>query len=484
VLLKRSTLAATLLLLALPTDAHAAFPGENGKIAYDRYDAETDETAICLIDPGNGGQCPFVSGVEPSWSVDGTKLAYTNLGIRTVNADGSGAASVTSDSDGNPAWSPDGFRIAFSRFANACVPSCIGEIYRIGMDGTGETRLTNDPANDDHAAWSPNGQLIAWERDGSIWTMGPDGSDKIELGPGSSPNWSPGGAKLAFEHGGIWVMNADGTGRAQLTSGSDSDPAWSPDGTKIAFTRHDNANETEGIWMVDSDGSDEAPVVTESGFLAVLRNPDWQPLPVNTPSSYIRPKATGPMRVSIVSAAKPCTTPNRTHGPPLAYGSCSPVLSESPNLTVGIGDGSPAFSKSIGFVRLDAIVGTPGGPDDSDLDIRFSLTNVMKLSDLSDYAGELRGRLDVRFTDKPPGATTEDFPFGFTIPCTPTSDTTLGATCGLATTADTLVPGSIPEGARSVWGLDQVRVYDGGPDGDADTAGDNSLFEVQGVFVP
>jgi len=29
-----------------------------------------------------------------------------------------------------------------------------------------------------------------------------------------------------------------------------------------------------------------------------------------------------------------------------------------------------------------------------------------------------------------------------------------------------------------------VRVYDGGPDEDADTGGDNALFAVQGVFVP
>jgi hypothetical protein len=32
--------------------------------------------------------------------------------------------------------------------------------------------------------------------------------------------------------------------------------------------------------------------------------------------------------------------------------------------------------------------------------------------------------------------------------------------------------------------MDQVKVYDGGPDEDADTSADNSLFAVQGVFVP
>ena len=32
--------------------------------------------------------------------------------------------------------------------------------------------------------------------------------------------------------------------------------------------------------------------------------------------------------------------------------------------------------------------------------------------------------------------------------------------------------------------LSQIKVNDGGPDGDVDTAGDNSLFEVQGIFIP
>ena len=48
---------------------------------------------------------------------------------------------------------------------------------------------------------------------------------------------------------------------------------------------------------------------------------------------------------------------------------------------------------------------------------------------------------------------------------------------------DALIPGAVPEGKRSIWALGQVQVFDGGPDGVAATAG-NSLFAVQGVFVP
>jgi hypothetical protein len=42
----------------------------------------------------------------------------------------------------------------------------------------------------------------------------------------------------------------------------------------------------------------------------------------------------------------------------------------------------------------------------------------------------------------------------------------------------------VREGARSVWGLGQIKLHDGGADEDADTAADNQLLAVQGVFVP
>ena len=45
------------------------------------------------------------------------------------------------------------------------------------------------------------------------------------------------------------------------------------------------------------------------------------------------------------------------------------------------------------------------------------------------------------------------------------------------------MPGLVREGARSVWELRDLEVFDGGPDGDADTPG-NTVFLRQGLFVP
>ena len=200
----------------------------------------------------------------------------------------------------------------------------------------------------------------------------------------------------------------------------------------------------------------------------------------------MRPAGASPLRISLVPAAQECTAPNRTHGPPLAFGSCSPVQPSSPNLTVGVGDGSPAFARSVGHVRIAVQPGVPGGVDDTDVGIRFSLSNVMKVSDLSEYTGDLRASAQVRLTDRNGGfaQTTQDLPLAFNVPCVPTAPTIDKSLCELTTTLDSVIPGAAAEGTRAIWALDAVKVYDGGPDDDADTTADNSLFAVQGVFVP
>jgi hypothetical protein len=77
----------------------------------------------------------------------------------------------------------------------------------------------------------------------------------------------------------------------------------------------------------------------------------------------------------------------------------------------------------------------------------------------------------------------QDESFAVAVPCTPTPAAGAGATCTLTTTADTLVPGTVTERARSVWQLGQIVVYDGGPDGDAATD-PNTVFARQGIFIP
>ena len=106
-----------------------------------------------------------------------------------------------------------------------------------------------------------------------------------------------------------------------------------------------------------------------------------------------------------------------------------------------------------------------------------------------DYAGELRAVLRLTVTDRVGAgeaapATAQTLSFPFDIACTQTSDIARGSDCAVATTADTVLPGAVAEGARSVWELGRVAVFDGGADGDPDTPDSNGAFLKQGVFIP
>jgi len=211
---------------------------------------------------------------------------------------------------------------------------------------------------------------------------------------------------------------------------------------------------------------------------------------VNT-AGYPRPAGASPLRVSLVPAYRECTSPNRVHGPPLEHPSCNPPAQESSHLTVGTPDANGRAVNSVGSVRFGVRVGDPATPEDeADVNVVASLTDVRNANvTLSDYTGELQAEVSLRITDKYNGtaqdepATVTDVPLAFTIPCTATLNGSIGSSCSVSTSLDALMPGLVRERDRAVWAMGPVRLFDGGPDGDADTA-DNSLFATQGVFVP
>jgi hypothetical protein len=156
-----------------------------------------------------------------AYSPDGTQLALdsTRSGgteIWVINADGSGAARQLTSEHGytwGATWSPDGSRIAF----NAWRPGGGNQdIFLIGADGSGELRLTTDPASDIGPAWSPDGRRIAFRRldtqpeGGEIWTMAADGSEQqmISRDPGAADDLTSGGGAWAPD-GRIAYMRAE-----------------------------------------------------------------------------------------------------------------------------------------------------------------------------------------------------------------------------------------------------------------------------------
>jgi hypothetical protein len=207
-------------------------------------------------------------------------------------------------------------------------------------------------------------------------------------------------------------------------------------------------------------------------------------------AGYVRPRGATPLRASLVPAYAQCVSPNRTHGAPLSHPSCAPPALQPGLLTLGTPDANGVGAQGLASLSMTAIVGvTSNMVDDADVNLSVSSTDVRLRAGLGDYTGELQASVALRITDRTSGGggnepATGFFPFQFTVPCQATASTTIGSTCSVNTSADALAPGSVTEGARTIWELGQVQLFDGGPDGLASTASGNALFETQGVFAP
>jgi hypothetical protein len=390
-------------------------------------------------------------------------------------------------------WSPDGSQLVTAdAYCEGFNTNCSAWLFTVNLNGGGGTTLQSVSSNVRFrpAGWSPDGTRIAFvDPNLDLRTIKPDGSDvTLIAGNVTAADWSPDGSKFVFLRGGeVWRMNANGSGQVGLTNDTNNiyydnrSAVWSPDGKKVAVERQVNADGTTDIFTMVPDATNQADITNTPSVGEHL--PTWQPIP----QTYARPKGASPLQAFLVPAYAQCTAANRTHGAPLAFGSCAPPSQTSGTLTVGTPDapqnGQPA--KSVAKVFYAARTG--------DLAITATISDVRKKSDLSDYTGELLLITGLRITDRnntpnpggPGPGTVVDTTLPITITCTPTpADNTVGSDCNRTTTVNALYPGALTAGQRSIWALGQVRAYDGGPDGDADTTGDNTLFMDEGIFVP
>ena len=140
------------------------------------------------------------SGVEvpspPTYRVP--RIAYEGPAgsIQVMDIDGTNDLALTSAIDFVPSFSPDGSKIAYAQF------NTDDEIYVMNINGSNQTRLTSDPAQDQFPAFSPDGTKIVFgsNRMGGyeIWIMDVDGGHNRFLVKGSQGRWAPDSKRLAY----------------------------------------------------------------------------------------------------------------------------------------------------------------------------------------------------------------------------------------------------------------------------------------------
>ena len=150
---------------------------------------------------------PTVNDFSPDFSPDGKRIVFTSgnnptVNIHLMNTDGSGRIQLTSGSgfdDSSPSFSPDGKRIAFARDTDPAPGGFAYKVFVMNADGSGAASISGS-SSDDSPAYSPDGKQIALRRqvafgpnEFDIFTVGADGSSPLNLTSGLSqenePSW-------------------------------------------------------------------------------------------------------------------------------------------------------------------------------------------------------------------------------------------------------------------------------------------------------
>lgn len=273
-------------LTGFASSAEAAFPGSNGRIAFDR--AGAIGTA-----PASGGTGKIVAkgrNMSPAFSADGRWIAYQKKAegyhdweIWAMRADGSGKRRVVpAGLNGAASWHPNG-TLLYSSFDMATGSS---GYYSIKRDGTGRKRVLAKAAGSvTSARWSPSGTRLAItyspksDANYALYTVRPDGSGLRKLSKAGqtadAPDWSPNGKVLVYtvDYHSVWRVNADGTNAKRLGAGSPekqfNHPVWSPNGRRIAYTYQTNTGTS--IWTMAPGGAGKSRLIPNAS------SPSWQP---------------------------------------------------------------------------------------------------------------------------------------------------------------------------------------------------------------
>ena len=233
-------------------------------------DASPSETSVaqaCKSTPARS--------VEPTDAILSYSMERDGGFAQFVAASPEQSVLVTSDGGGGTTvWSPDGTHLAYST-------QSVG--FRVQEASPGAVPIEIEGS---FPEWSPDSSRLAFYFDGDVYVVNADGTGRTNLtnlpffiDGLSAIAWSPDGQTILFDSnrddtGNMFAMDPDGRNQRKVSQSDfpDSNPAWSSDGTQILADW--STPDGGGLAVMNADGSDQHMVVADPTVLGFSWSPD------------------------------------------------------------------------------------------------------------------------------------------------------------------------------------------------------------------
>jgi TolB protein len=228
--------------------------------------------------------------MSPAWSADGEWLAYVSFEnraaavfVQRVRTGERRQVSARAGVNGAPAFSPDGKRLALTLSGS----SGNLDIYVLDLATQAQVRVTDDPAIDTEAVWSPDGQTLYFTSDRGggpqIYAAAPQAgarARRVSFGVSyaARPRVSPNGRQLALvtQEGGAFHVAALDIASGSITTLSrgqlDESPSFAPNGAVLIYAGREGGSGV--LATVSVDGQVSARLQSSEGE---VREPAWGP---------------------------------------------------------------------------------------------------------------------------------------------------------------------------------------------------------------
>ena len=263
------------------------------------YTLSTPASSLWTLDPKSPERrAPLYKDVvyrtsSPVFSPDGRHVAFFvrlfgGYGdVWTMNADGTGAAPLTSNTAVNmmPNWTPDGSAVIYTRDAGKGM-----QLFAMSMADRSEEPLLNGQRVMGWSRLSPDGKEIVYQttRQGvtDVWSMPLSTGKPRQLTHDAEsagfPAWSPDGRSIVYQifrgqNTYLAIMDRHGNGQRQLNS--DAGHSWafslSPDSRKIVYAGLRQG--TWNLWTFDRETSRQEKLTDYTTLASYVRYPAWSP---------------------------------------------------------------------------------------------------------------------------------------------------------------------------------------------------------------